>query len=277
MGHGHQTVTIRHTDERSARLAPTAWSRPTRLARCLFEIIAFWLFATGVHAQKPIDIVDVRSIAPDIVIDIRYATGHNFIGRPIPGYESAKCLLTRRAAEALAHVHSQLREFGLALKMFDCYRPQSAVDAFVSWARDPDDQAMKAEFYPSVDKQDLFRDGYIAAKSGHSRASTVDLTIVHLPQEPLPDFDPSASLRSCENEQQNRFADGSLDMGTGYDCFSVRSHTKSTSVTPQQRANRLLLSELMETAGFKNLAEEWWHFTLSAEPYPDSYFNFPID
>ena len=277
MGYGHQTVTIRHTDEPSAHLAPTASSRPARLIRRLFEAIALWLFAHGAQAQKPIDIVDVRSVAPGIVIDIRYATAHNFIGRPIPGYESAKCLLTRRTAEALARVHSQLREFGLALKIFDCYRPQSAVDAFVTWARDLDDQAMKAEFYPSVDKQDLFRDGYIAAKSGHSRASTVDLTIVRLPPEPLPGFDPSAPLRSCENEQQNRFADGSIDMGTGYDCFSARSHTKSASVTPQQRANRLLLSEMMEAAGFKNLDEEWWHFTLSNEPYPDSYFDFPID
>lgn len=233
--------------------------------------------AAGARAQRPDDIVDVRSVVEDIVLDIRYATSHNFVGRPIPSYEAAKCLLTRRAAQALGRVQDALRDFRLALKVYDCYRPQSAVDAFVAWARDLDDQAMKAEFYPSVDKQNLFRDGYIAAHSGHSRGSTVDLTVVALPVQPPPVFDPEEDLRSCENERNDRFADTSIDMGTGYDCFSLRSHTMNPGLSAQQRANRLLLKQLMESNGFMNLPEEWWHYTLSEEPYPDVYFDFPIE
>lgn len=240
-------------------------------------VVAFLFTAGAAYAQPGADFVDVRAVAPDIALDIRYATRHNFIGRPIPGYESAKCLLTRDAAEALARVQHELSASGLALKVYDCYRPQSAVDYFVAWARDLTDQAMKAEFYPSVNKRDLFRDGYIAARSGHSRGSTVDLTIVARPIQPSQSFDPARALRSCENERAGRFADTSIDMGTGYDCFSMRSHTLNPTIAAQQRANRLLLKRLMESHGFVGLAEEWWHFTLSAEPYPETYFDFPID
>jgi zinc D-Ala-D-Ala dipeptidase len=231
----------------------------------------------GAYAQRPDDIVDVRAVIPDVALDVRYATEHNFIGRPIAAYHAAKCLLTQRAAAALARVQSDLRAFGLGLKMYDCYRPQTAVDDFVVWARDLDDQAMKAEFYPSVDKRNLFLDGYIAAKSGHSRGSTVDLTIVPLDGAPPPATDSRAQRPSCENERGARFPDASLDMGTAYACFSLRSHTLNRALSPQQRANRLLLKHLMESHGFVNLAEEWWHYTLSNEPYPDSYFDFPID
>lgn len=233
--------------------------------------------SAGAFAQPPDDFVEARSVVADLVVDLRYASPHNFMGRPVPGYDARKCLLTRRAAEALARVQGELRDFGLGLKVYDCYRPQSAVDAFVDWARDLGDQVMKAEFYPSVDKQNLFRDGYIAARSGHSRGSTVDLTIVALPAEPLPAYRPEAPLRSCENAPERRFEDTSIDMGTGYDCFSVLSHAMNPSLGPQQRANRLLLKQLMESSGFVNLPEEWWHFTLSDEPYPDTYFDFPID
>jgi zinc D-Ala-D-Ala dipeptidase len=233
--------------------------------------------AGGARAARPADIVDVRTVIPDIVLDIRYATEHNFIGRSIPGYDAPRCLLTRRAVDALARVQDDLRGRGLGLKVYDCYRPQTAVDYFVEWARDLDDQAMKAEFYPSVDKRNLFRDGYIASKSGHSRASTVDITIVPLDAAVPRPRSPRPPLRSCENERADRFPDASLDMGTGYDCFSERSHTPSRAVGPQQRANRLLLERVMESHGFEGLAEEWWHYTLASEPYPDSYFDFPID
>jgi D-alanyl-D-alanine dipeptidase len=233
--------------------------------------------AAAAFAQRPDDIIDARSVVADIVVDLRYATPHNFTGRPVPGYDAAKCLLTRDAVEALERVQAQLRAFGLGLKVYDCYRPQTAVDSFIDWARDLGDQAMKAEFYPSVDKQHLFRDGYIAARLGHSRGSTVDLTIVALPAEPLSTYRPDAPLRSCENARERRFADTSIDMGTGYDCFSVLSHTMSRSLEPQQRADRLLLKHLMESSGFSNLPEEWWHFTLSDEPHPDTYFDFPVD
>lgn len=231
----------------------------------------------GAQAVRPDDFVDVRTMIPDIALDIRYATAHNFIGRPIRGYRAAECLLTEPATAALALVQSELKASGLSLKVYDCYRPQTAVDDFVEWARDLDDEAMKAEFYPSVEKRYLFRDGYIARKSGHSRGSTVDLTIVPLGSAAGAAWDSRAELQSCENERSERFADASLDMGTGYDCFSTLSHTLSPGVSPQQRANRLLLEHLMESHGFVSLAEEWWHYTLSGEPYPDTYFDFPVD
>jgi D-alanyl-D-alanine dipeptidase len=186
-------------------------------------------------------------------------------------------LLSRSAALALARVQTTLRGLGLTLKVYDCYRPQRAVDHFVRWAEELDDQRMKPEFYPSVDKRFLFRDGYIAARSGHSRASTVDLTIAPRDTGAATVFDPSAPLRSCESPAEDRSPDDGLDMGTGYDCFSPLSHTASRDIGPQQRANRLLLETLMETNGFASLDEEWWHYTLVDEPYPDRYFDFPIE
>ena len=247
----------------------------------LLSTIALICSVTAAVAQRadeiPSDIIDAQSVVEDLVLDVRYATTHNFVGRVIPGYRAAKCLLTRRAAEALEGVQRELQEFALALKVYDCYRPQSAVDAFVDWADDLDDQTMKAEFYPNVDKQNLFRDGYIAARSGHSRASTVDLTIVPRRAQPAAVYDSAVPPGSCENDQSARFPDASLDMGTGYDCFSVRSHTIFPGLSPQQRAHRLLLERLMKSHGFRGLAEEWWHFTLVDEPYPETYFDFPVE
>lgn len=243
-----------------------------------------WLFAAAIAivaapdliAQRPADIVDVESVVSGIALDIRYFTDYNFIGRPIPGYDAPKCLLTRPAAEALGRVQETLADFGLTLKVYDCYRPQQAVDLFVQWAENLDDQRMKAEFYPSVDKENLFRDGYIAARSGHSRASTVDLTI--MPVEALqPESTNEEPRGSCEGPRENRYPDAGLDMGTGYDCFSGLSHTMSLGVGSQQRANRLLLLDLMESNGFVNLPEEWWHFTLENEPYPETYFDSPVE
>jgi len=230
---------------------------------------------SGPSHRRPDNIVELTQVIPGIVLDIRYATAHNFIGRPIPGYLAPKCLLTQEAAVALAQVQRRLLEQGYQLKIYDCYRPQHAVDAFVAWAEDLDDQRMKTEFYPNVDKQHLFRDGYIASKSSHSRGSTVDLTIVRKPAASQPPFDAEAQV-SCEAAFGERFADNSVDMGTGFDCFSLLSHTLNPEITGEARDYRHLLKGLMEEAGFKNLAEEWWHFTLRDEPYPDTYFDFPI-
>ncbi len=166
--------------------------------------------------------------------------------------------------------------FSLSLKIYDAYRPQRAVTHFVKWAKVLSDTSMKREFYPVVHKKNLFKEGYIAAKSGHSRGSTVDLTIVPLPLPKQESYTPGQKLCPCTQTADRRFKDNSLDMGTGYDCFSVLSWTENKSLTAQQRANRLLLKSVMEKYGFKNYSREWWHFTLKDEPFPDTYFDFII-
>jgi zinc D-Ala-D-Ala dipeptidase len=188
-------------------------------------------------------------VVPGLTADIRYAGSHNFVGRPIEGYQAPRCLMTQAAADALAGVARDLAP-RLVIKVFDCYRPVRAVMNFVRWARDPNDQAEKAEFYPNVDKRTLFRDGYIASRSGHSRGSTMDLTLAT--------------------------ADGhELDMGTPFDLFSPKSWSDA-SVTPEQHANRMLLAAAMRRRGFRGYDKEWWHFTLRDEPFPDTYFDFPV-
>jgi D-alanyl-D-alanine dipeptidase len=135
---------------------------------------------------------------------------------------------------------------------------------------------MKAEFYPDVDKSQLFEDGYIAAKSGHSRGSTVDLTLVKLPAAPQPVWRPSMGLVPCYAPYDERFPDNSIDMGTGYDCFDPLSHTLDPRIEEQAHQNRLMLKSILEAVGFINYANEWWHYTLADEPFPNRYFDFPV-
>ena len=205
-------------------------------------------------AQKlPDGFVYLADVAPSIRVELRYYSEDNFVGRRINGYQAEKCILTSETALALRGVQSELEEFGLGLMVFDAYRPQTAVDHFVAWANDLSDQTRKQTFYPNVDKKNLFRDGYIASRSGHSRGSTVDLTIVSA-------------------------VDGrELDMGTIWDFFDPASWPGSKAVSFQQRANRLLLQTIMVRHGFKPLPQEWWHFTLVDEPFPNDYFSFPVE
>jgi D-alanyl-D-alanine dipeptidase len=218
------------------------------------------VFVAGAYASEPAPwpagFVDAAQAVPGLVVDARYAGADNFIGRPIAGYGAARCLLTVQAATALAAVQQELQGFGLALKVFDCYRPQRGVDDFVRWAQDPDDQQRKAEHYPRVDKRDLFKEGYIARRSGHSRGSTVDLTLV-------------ARENGLEGARE-------LDMGGRFDLFDSTSAGASTQPTPAQRANRLLLRTLMKAHGFRPYAAEWWHFTLVGEPHPETWFDFEV-
>lgn len=206
--------------------------------------------------ELPEGFVDLRSVIPDIRLELRYLTANNFLGQPVDGYRAGRCILTGKAAAALKRVQDELRPFGLGLKVFDAYRPRRAVDHFVRWARDLADTRMKAVYYPGVDKKDLFRRGYIAKRSSHSRGSTVDLTIVLT---------------------EKGGAGRELDMGTGFDLFDPASHPASTAVTAEQRAHRLLLRSLMVRHGFVPYEQEWWHFTLAGEPYPATYFDFPVE
>ncbi len=198
------------------------------------------------------DFVLLSEAVPDAILEIRYYSTYNFVGDRIDGYEEPVALLTREAAEALREVSDDLMECGYRLKIYDAYRPQMAVTNFMNWALDTDDTRMKEFFYPELEKDVLFPLGYIAEHSGHSRGSTVDLTLFDM---------------TTEKE---------VDMGGTFDWFGELSHPDYEGVTEEQYENRMLLREAMLAHGFKPLAEEWWHFTLEDEPYPDTYFTFPV-
>ena len=199
------------------------------------------------------DFVLLSEAVPDAILEIRYYSTYNFVGERIDGYEEPLALLTREAAEALRAVSDELVAKGYRLKIFDAYRPQKAVTHFMNWALDAEDTRMKAYFYPELEKDVLFPQGYIMEHSGHSRGSTVDLTLFDM---------------TTEKE---------VDMGGTFDYFGELSHPDYTGITEEQYANRMLLREAMLAHGFKPLDEEWWHFTLANEPYPDTYFTFPVN
>lgn len=204
-------------------------------------------------ASLPEGFVYADEIIPSIQQDLRYFGNNNFVGRPIDGYRANRVILTKSAASALRVVQEELSIFGLSILVFDAYRPQQAVDDFVTWSKDLSDTKTKSTYYPRVSKEILFAQGYIAERSGHSRGSTVDLTIVSkkAPFEPL-------------------------DMGTGFDFFGPESWPNYAEISTQQRANRLLLQNIMVKHGFNPYPQEWWHFTLKNEPFPSTYFNFPV-
>lgn len=216
--------------------------------------VCFWifLFSSATAAELPPGFVYLDKTIPDIALELRYITGNNFLGTPVDGYQAPRCILSAEAAQALKKVQKALSVFGLGLRVFDAYRPQMAVDHFVRWAKDIRDTKMKTEYYPDVDKEDLFREGYIAARSSHTRGSTVDLTVI--------------SLDSGK----------ALDMGSGFDFFGPVSWPDNPEMSPSQRAHRMLLQTLMHQFGFSHYEQEWWHFTLKDEPFPETYFNFPV-
>ena len=199
------------------------------------------------------DFVLLSEAVPDCILEIRYYSTYNFVGERIDGYEEPLAFLTAEAADALREVSDELVEKGYRLKIYDAYRPQEAVTHFVEWSQDPDDTRMKEYFYPELDKESLFPEGYIARHSGHSRGSTVDLTL----------FD-------METEKE-------ADMGGTFDYFGELSHPDNTDITEEQYENRMILREAMMKHGFKPNSTEWWHFTLRDEPYPDTYFTFPVN
>ncbi len=253
-----------------------ALAHADRIGRALAVAVLAHAAPAIAGERRPADIVDARTVIPDLVVDMRYLTARNFVGRPIAGYRAPVCLLTQRAAAALKRVEDELKPRGLGLKVYDCYRPQRAVDEFAAWGDDLRNQKMKPEFYPGVDKRNLFRDGYIAHRSGHSRASTVDLTIVPL-AAPAPEIPATAPIRACAPAWAARLPDASIDMGTGFDCFGAVSHTANASIGEPPMANRKLLKSLMGKQGFINNRQEWWHYTLGDEPYPGTYFDFPVE
>ena len=194
----------------------------------------------------------VGEAVPDAILEIRYYSTYNFIGDRIDGYEEPVAILTKEASGALKEVSDEVAGMGCRLKIFDAYRPQKAVAHFMRWAMDPDDARMKAYFYPELEKDTLFPLGFIAERSGHSRGSTVDLTL----------FDMGTGRE--------------VDMGGPFDYFGELSHPDYRGITEEQYANRMRLREVMLKHGFRPITEEWWHFTLVNEPYPKTYFTFPV-
>lgn len=210
--------------------------------------------STSLAQEKklPKDFVYIQEQIPNIKLDIRYAGSNNFIGKPVNAYYKPVGILTKVATEALKNAQNDLMQEGYCLKIFDAYRPQTAVNHFIEWARHPKDTLTKNKFYPEIAKKDLFKLGYIASKSGHSRGSTVDLTIIDM------------------NTGKE------LDMGGKYDFFGDISHHNTNKINKEQKANRLLLKRIMLKNGFRPYPEEWWHYTLRNEPYPETYFDFPV-
>ena len=198
------------------------------------------------------DFVVLSDYVPGIIQEIRYHSTYNFIGDRIDGYEEPVALLTKEAARALKTAAGELNAQGYRLKVFDAYRPASAVRQFVLWGIEDLDQRMKPFFYPDLEKQELFKRGYIAKRSSHSRGSTVDLTLVDM------------------------MTGKEADMGSPFDLFSEVSHPDYRGITEEQFGNRMLLANAMKRSGFLPLDCEWWHFTLDGEPFPETYFEFPV-
>ena len=194
---------------------------------------------------------EISTVIHDAVYDIRYYSPNNFTGNRIKGYKAPRAYLTKEALTALAKAAEDLRKQGYRLLIWDAYRPQKAVDNFVAWIKDPNDPGDKT-FFPELKKSDLVAGDYIATKSGHTRGSTIDLTIIKKDGSPV-------------------------DMGGTFDLFSEISHHKYDKITKEQKRNRKILKEAMLKAGFKSLYSEWWHFTLKDEPYKDTYFNFDVE
>ena len=217
-----------------------------------YSIGLLWCFGQ-LQAQLPEGFVYVEEVIPDIEVQLSYYSNQNFVGDTIDGYRANKLILTNETAVALANVQSYLQSQNLCLVVFDGYRPQTAVNHFVRWAQDLNDTLMKPVYYPDVQKRHLFTDGYIASKSGHSRGSTVDLGLV--------------------NGNTGKL----IDMGTTFDFFGEASGVDYTNLTDSQIKNRKILQEAMTRFGFRNYPKEWWHFTLRNEPFPDTYFDFPVE
>lgn len=224
------------------------------------------------QSNLPPGFVYLRDVAPAIQQDMRYATANNFTGQPLSGYNAPECVLRREAALALAQVEADLAKTNLSLKVYDCYRPARAARAMLAWAYDRKNDGAP-RFYPAMRKESLFSMGYIAAYSAHSGGNTVDLTVVPAGSA-VPAFDTNASYGPCTAPSPlSRAPDNSLDMGTGFDCFDPKSHTRSGAITAEQRRNRQLVLAAMARHGFKNYFREWWHFTF---PGDAPHYDFAI-
>jgi len=197
--------------------------------------------------------INIEEQIPSVELEIRYFGSDNFVGARVDGYKKPIALITKEAGVALRKVQSELAKEGLGLKIFDSYRPQKGVNHFVRWAKIPSDTLTKSKYYPQTRKANVFKLGYVASRSGHSRGSTVDLTIIDL-----------------ETRED-------IDMGSGWDFFGEISWHSYDQITEEQKANRQKLKDVMSKFGFKSYSKEWWHYTLRDEPFPKTYFDFDVE
>jgi zinc D-Ala-D-Ala dipeptidase len=218
--------------------------------------------------------VYLRDVDPTIIQDIRYAGSNNFVGRPLAGYQAGECVVKREVGLALKHIQQELAKQKLSLKMFDCYRPARAVADMVTWSRNGRETAAERRYNPAFRKADLFRLGYMATYSGHSTGKALDLTLVDLTADNSAGFDPAKRYADCTAPADARAPEGSVDMGTGYDCSDLKSHTAAPSITPAQRKWRNMLVTAMRRQGFVNYSKEWWHFSLPGAG--GQAYDFPI-
>lgn len=247
----------------------------TAFVKTIVIALAIAAYSAPVTAQPlPGGFVFLRDIDPTIMVDIRYAGSNNFVGRPLRGYEAAECVVKRDVGLALKRVQQELAAQKLSLKMLDCYRPARAVADIAAWAQNGSETTTEGRYNPSFSKRDLFRLGYIAERSGHSSGAAVDLTLVDLKADNSVMFDSSKPYADCTAPVSARAPEGSVDMGTGYDCSDAKAHTAARSIAPEQRRWRNLLVTAMARQGFVNYAQEWWHFSVPSAA--GLAYDFPI-
>ena len=238
-------------------------------------VFAALMQAAAAQGALPAGFVYLRAVDPSIAQDIRYAGSDNFVGRPLPGYEAAECILRRDVAAALKRVQADLAASGLSLKVYDCYRPTRAVRAMAAWVNDGRSEAATKRFFPKLPKSSLLRAGYIASRSRHSAGTTIDLTLMRAGAAPAAAFDPRAAYGSCTAPLAQRSPDNAVDMGTSFDCFDAASYTASAAIGAEQRRRRKVLLEAMRKQGFSNYDHEWWHFSYAGSAGAPAY-DFPI-
>lgn len=251
----------------------------------VFVLLSSCFLITALYAVLPEEarskgFIYLGEVDQTILISPRYASRENFVGAPVDGYtRNDRIVLTKVAAEALKKAQEEFKHNGYSLVVYDAYRPQRAVDHFMRWSRDSKAQEKKSQYYPAVNKADVFELGYVAEKSGHSRGSTVDLTLIKK-DDALHDI--VVKARTLENGESIDFLDdGTVDMGTSFDLFDTASNYTSDKIDQTCKNMRTYLRTVMKKHGFRSCEQEWWHFTLNNEPYPagqeSSYFTFPIE
>lgn len=257
-----------------AGTTPAMTMRMDLVKSLLIAAIAITTVASASGQSLPGGFVYLRDIDPSIIQDIRYATPNNFVGRPLAGYGAGECVVKREVGLRLKAVQQELAAQNLSLKMFDCYRPARASLDMVKWSQNGHETAADRRYNPKIPKTELFRLGYIASRSQHSTGTALDLTLVDLKADNSAKIDPSKSYADCTAPVAARLPEGSVDMGTGYDCTDAKGHTAAPWITQDQRTWRKRLVAAMAKQGFVNYSKEWWHFSLPGAG--EAAYDFPI-